>query len=126
MLLHSRNEESIPTESIPVVDESGTFATSLSSDLSSYVGGVIVGYAVDRTYLNAALNTIKDYVSDETAVYIFYAGADREDNLYVSITVYDAIHVTFTDLDLDMVSNEKSCDISYTYESRDNLINTRK
>lgn len=126
LFLHQRNSGS-ELSSIEVPSrETGTFADELSADLSAYTGQVVVGYAVDLDYLNRALNTVKGYSAPNTAVYIFYAGVNRDDLYYVSYTVYDDATGEFTDYDTDMVESAKDSGLSYVLESRSNLINTRK
>lgn len=126
VFLHNWNTMEAVGESQLPTRETGTFADSLDSDLSSYVGKIVVGYAVDLDYLNQALNTVSTYSTETTAVYIFYAGTDRDEKYYVSITVYDNTTGEFADLDLDMVDDTRPSKLTYVYESRANLINTRK
>lgn len=126
LFLHQRNSGSeLPSAEAPS-RETGTFADELSADLSAYTGQVVVGYAVDLDYLNRALNTVKDYSTSSTAVYIFYAGVNRDDLYYVSFTVYDDVTGEFTDYDADMVESTKDSGLTYELESRSNLINTRR
>lgn len=126
LFLHQRNSGSeLPSAEVPS-RETGTFADELSADLSAYTGQVVVGYAVDLDYLNRALNTVKDYSTSSTAVYIFYAGVNRDDLYYVSFTVYDDVTGEFTDYDADMVESTKDSGLTYELESRSNLINTRR
>lgn len=126
LFLHQRNSGSeLPSAEVPS-RETGTFADELSADLSAYTGQVVVGYAVDLDYLNRALNTVKDYSTSSAAVYIFYAGVNRDDLYYVSFTVYDDVTGEFTDYDADMVESTKDSGLTYELESRSNLINTRR
>lgn len=121
LFLHQRNSGSeLPSAEVPS-RETGTFA-----DLSAYTGQVVVGCAVDLDYLNRALNTVKDYSTSSTAVYIFYAGVNRDDLYYVSFTVYDDVTGEFTDYDADMVESTKDSGLTYELESRSNPINTRR
>lgn len=127
-------DESSEAQSVTVESTTETYTEATtefvplkeSDALSSYLNTIVIAFNIESDLYQQVLSTVYNKVDATKAIYVFGAGYNRE-GPYIAYTVYDSTTNTFTDID-DILS-EDTVDygnVNVKYESRDELINSRK
>jgi len=103
--LHEKDSEmpSMEIEEGYTVEES---SAKFVNKLSEYVGSVVVSAYVEEPYENLAVNTVAHLCDENTAVYIYSVGYDRDtEEMFTSFYVYNSVNGETSDGTLTLSEN---------------------